>query len=78
LLDEPESSDNLPEEAVRSLKGSWIEAGGTNGLELALSRESMVILRPGDDSRKGSNVKGFRSVMAGGARASCAMVAAGW
>jgi hypothetical protein len=73
---DPESSESLPDEPVRSLKGSWIEAGGMKGLELALSWDSSETFGIGEESRKGSKVNDRLSVMAGGAMVSCERV--GW
>ena len=63
---EPESSESLPDEPVRSLNGSWIEAGGTNGFEAALSWDSCENLGAGEESRNGSKVNDLRSVVVGG------------
>lgn len=68
---DPESSDSLPDDPVRSLKGSRIEAGGIKGSELALSCDSSENLGTGEESRNGSNVKLRRSAMAGGGMVSC-------
>jgi len=43
-----------------------MEAGGIKGFEAALSWESSENLGAGEESRNGSNVNDFRSVLTGG------------